>query len=178
MEGQLVIRRAVADDAAALLEIYEPYITDTVITFEYEVPAAEEFAARITDTLTQFPYLVSARHTTGRSSFRFILRLRRRDTALVRRCTAASSICWKGRMYVFCTAASRCRTKKAAACTKSWALYSRACGMVRAGSLSSGTTWDGLKSVWAGTDRRSRSCRFPNSKKKKYRNVCAGIRQS
>lgn len=58
MEGQLVIRRAVADDAAALLEIYEPYITDTVITFEYEMPAAEEFAARITDTLTQFPYLV------------------------------------------------------------------------------------------------------------------------
>ena len=43
MEGQVVIRRAAADDAAALLEIYEPYITDTVITFEYEVPAAAEF---------------------------------------------------------------------------------------------------------------------------------------
>lgn len=58
MHQLFTIRRAVTDDAAALLEIYEPYITDTVITFEYEVPAAEEFAARITDTLTQFPYLV------------------------------------------------------------------------------------------------------------------------
>ena len=61
MEGQFVIRRAAAEDAAALLEIYQPYITDTVITFEYEVPAAEEFAARITDTLADFPYLVCER---------------------------------------------------------------------------------------------------------------------
>lgn len=58
MEGQFVIRRAAAEDAAALLEIYQPYITDTVITFEYDVPTVDEFAARITDTLTDFPYLV------------------------------------------------------------------------------------------------------------------------
>lgn len=61
MEGQFVIRRAAAGDAAALLGIYQPFITDTVITFEYDVPAAEEFAARITDTLTDFPYLVCER---------------------------------------------------------------------------------------------------------------------
>ncbi|HIX90261.1 MAG TPA: GNAT family N-acetyltransferase [Candidatus Agathobaculum pullicola] len=61
MEQQFVIRRAAAGDAAALLEIYQPYITDTVITFEYEVPATEEFAARITDTLARFPYLVCQR---------------------------------------------------------------------------------------------------------------------
>ncbi len=61
MEGQFVIRRAAAGDAAALLEIYRPFITDTVVTFEYTVPTAEEFAARITDTLTDFPYLVCER---------------------------------------------------------------------------------------------------------------------
>ena len=55
---QFTIRRAAAEDAAALLEIYQPYITDTVITFEYDVPTVDEFAARITDTLTDFPYLV------------------------------------------------------------------------------------------------------------------------
>ena len=58
MQQQFTIRRAAAEDAAALLAIYQPYITDTVITFEYEVPAAAEFAARITDTLAHFPYLV------------------------------------------------------------------------------------------------------------------------
>lgn len=61
MEGQFAIRRAAVGDAAALLDIYQPFITDTVITFEYDVPAAEEFAARITDTLTDFPYLVCER---------------------------------------------------------------------------------------------------------------------
>lgn len=61
MEEKFVIRRAAAEDAAALLEIYQPYIADTVITFEYDVPTAEEFAGRITDTLADFPYLVCER---------------------------------------------------------------------------------------------------------------------
>lgn len=58
MQQQFTIRRAEAGDAAALLEIYRPFITDTVVTFEYDVPTADEFAGRITDTLTDFPYLV------------------------------------------------------------------------------------------------------------------------
>lgn len=62
MQQQFTIRRAAAEDAAALLEIYQPYITDTVITFEYDVPTAAEFAARITDTLMDFPYLVCERN--------------------------------------------------------------------------------------------------------------------
>lgn len=61
MEGQISIRRAGAQDAAALLDIYKPFITDTVVTFEYDVPTAAEFAARITGTLTDFPYLVCER---------------------------------------------------------------------------------------------------------------------
>ena len=61
MKEPFTIRQAAAQDAAALLEIYRPFITDTVVTFEYEVPAAAEFAARITDTLACFPYLVCER---------------------------------------------------------------------------------------------------------------------
>ena len=41
MEQHFVIRRAAVGDAAALLDIYAPYIKDTVITFEYDVPTAE-----------------------------------------------------------------------------------------------------------------------------------------
>lgn len=53
------IRLATADDAQALLDIYAPYVTDTAITFEYEVPSVDEFTQRITSTLRDYPYLVA-----------------------------------------------------------------------------------------------------------------------
>jgi phosphinothricin acetyltransferase len=52
------IRQAVPSDAKQLLEIYRPYVLDTAISFEYEVPSVEEFARRITNTLQRYPYLV------------------------------------------------------------------------------------------------------------------------
>lgn len=61
MEGQFTIREAVPGDAPALLDIYAPYIRDTVITFECDVPTAEEFAARIEETAALHPYLVCER---------------------------------------------------------------------------------------------------------------------
>ena len=61
MEQHFVIRQAAVGDAAALLDIYAPYIRDTVITFEYDVPTAEEFAARIGETVALHPYLVCER---------------------------------------------------------------------------------------------------------------------
>ncbi len=53
-----IIRNAVPEDAKALLEIYAPYVTDTVITFEYEVPSKEEFRSRIIKNMEYYPYLV------------------------------------------------------------------------------------------------------------------------
>lgn len=44
------IRTASPDDAAALLAIYAPYVRETAITFEYDVPSTEEFVRRITHT--------------------------------------------------------------------------------------------------------------------------------
>ena len=45
------IRTVSPNDAAALLAIYAPYVQETAITFEYDVPSTEEFARRITHTL-------------------------------------------------------------------------------------------------------------------------------
>lgn len=49
------IRPATPDDAPALLAIYAPYVTDTAITFEYEVPALLDFRQRIEATLRTHP---------------------------------------------------------------------------------------------------------------------------
>lgn len=53
------IRAARPEDAAALLDIYAPYVTDTAITFEYDIPTPEEFAGRIAQTLARYPYLMA-----------------------------------------------------------------------------------------------------------------------
>lgn len=53
------IRTATPDDAAALLAIYAPYVENTGVTFELEVPSVETFRGRIEHTLEKFPYLVA-----------------------------------------------------------------------------------------------------------------------
>jgi L-amino acid N-acyltransferase YncA len=53
------IRTATPDDAAALLAIYAPYVKNTGITFELEVPTVGDFRQRIVNTLKMFPYLVA-----------------------------------------------------------------------------------------------------------------------
>lgn len=55
----VTVRAARPTDASALLEIYAPYVEQTAITFEYDVPTEEEFARRISDTLSRYPYLVA-----------------------------------------------------------------------------------------------------------------------
>ena len=53
------IRLAKPSDARSLLDIYAPYVENTAITFEYEVPTIEDFATRIERTLEKYPYLVA-----------------------------------------------------------------------------------------------------------------------
>ena len=54
------IRPATEADAQALVNIYNPYIKDTLITFEYTEVSAEEFAGRIRKVLEGgYPYLVA-----------------------------------------------------------------------------------------------------------------------
>lgn len=55
----MTLRTVTTADAPGLLDIYAPYVRDTAISFEYEPPTAEEFAARIADVLAKFPYLAA-----------------------------------------------------------------------------------------------------------------------
>ena len=51
------VEKAGVCDAAALLEIYAPYVRDTAITFEYDPPSAEEFEERIRTISEEYPYI-------------------------------------------------------------------------------------------------------------------------
>ena len=59
MQTDLTIRMATTADAEELLEIYIPYITDTAITFEYDIPSVSEFTDRMRQTQRKYPYLVA-----------------------------------------------------------------------------------------------------------------------
>lgn len=61
MEEDITVRFADEQDAEALLAIYAPYVRDTAVSFEYEVPSAEEFSRRIGTTLGRYPFLVAER---------------------------------------------------------------------------------------------------------------------
>jgi L-amino acid N-acyltransferase YncA len=52
------VRTATAADAEACAAIYAPYVTDTAITFETEVPHTDEMAARIAAASERHAWLV------------------------------------------------------------------------------------------------------------------------
>lgn len=51
-------RMAVPADAAGILQIYAPYILNTRITLETEVPELEAFTRRVREISARYPYLV------------------------------------------------------------------------------------------------------------------------
>ena len=53
------IRSASRKDAGRLLAIYAPYVSDTAVTFEYDVPTAEEFQQRIEHVTKRYPWLAA-----------------------------------------------------------------------------------------------------------------------
>ena len=61
-ENCIKIRMAMPDDAETILAVYAPYILETGITFEYEVPTVEAFRGRIENVLKKYPYLVAERN--------------------------------------------------------------------------------------------------------------------
>lgn len=56
------IRTAQVSDAEELLEIYAPYVENTAISFEYEVPSLSEFRQRIGNIQKKYPYFVAQKH--------------------------------------------------------------------------------------------------------------------
>ena len=120
-----LIRLARPDDAAALLEIYAPYVRDTAITFEYTPPSEEEFQRRILSVEERYPYLVAEQH--GR-----IAGYAPRTTGMLKRpstsgwtsgtmdsdgfSTKSLKPCFVSRGLSICTHASRLRRTGTAAC--------------------------------------------------------------
>lgn len=59
MAENLVIRTVRLSDAAAIAEIYRPYVTETAISFELTPPSAAEFSARIEQMSQDYPWFVA-----------------------------------------------------------------------------------------------------------------------
>lgn len=55
----ITVRSAALGDAERILEIYDYYIKNTAITFEYTAPSLEEFRGRMEKTMQKYPYLVA-----------------------------------------------------------------------------------------------------------------------
>ena len=54
----MAIRMATVQDVPRILEIYAPYIENTVCSFEYTVPSLADFTQRFLKITRQFPWLV------------------------------------------------------------------------------------------------------------------------
>lgn len=52
------LRPVRAEDAAALVEIYRPYVEVKTASLEYDTPTVEEFTRRIESISAEFPYIV------------------------------------------------------------------------------------------------------------------------
>ncbi len=55
----IAIRQVTLVDAKRLLEIYDYYVKNTAITFEYDTPSLAEFQSRMERTMKRYPYLVA-----------------------------------------------------------------------------------------------------------------------
>ena len=59
MSPAVQIRLAVPEDAEALLDIYAPFVLDTAVSFETEVPDLNTFQSRIIEYGSKAPWLVA-----------------------------------------------------------------------------------------------------------------------
>lgn len=56
--SKYIIRKIKEEDIKKVLEIYTPYILNTTVTFEYNVPSLKEFTDRVNNIIATHPYLV------------------------------------------------------------------------------------------------------------------------
>ena len=55
----ITLRPAELKDAEVLVDIYNPYIKETTVTYEYDEITAEEFAGRMESVMGKYPYIVA-----------------------------------------------------------------------------------------------------------------------
>ena len=58
----IIVRDANLEDVKRILEIYDYYVKNTAITFEYVTPTLEEFEMRMKKIMQRYPYLVIERN--------------------------------------------------------------------------------------------------------------------
>ena len=72
------IRLANENDYSSILKIYEPFIRETFVTFEYKVPSFDEFAKRMAKIQKIFPLLVCEAEGNV-AGYAYISRFRERE---------------------------------------------------------------------------------------------------
>jgi phosphinothricin acetyltransferase len=58
-KNAITIRKATKADAEAIQTIYTPYVRETAVSFEYDVPSVEEMAKRIEEVQKTHPWIVA-----------------------------------------------------------------------------------------------------------------------
>ncbi len=58
----MILQLIKEEDIAEVLEIYTPYIQNTAITFECEIPSLESFSERVRHYTEQYPWIVAKDH--------------------------------------------------------------------------------------------------------------------
>ena len=59
MEEELIIRDVTVNDIESLLKVYAPYVKNTAVSFEYEVPSIDEFKNRFEKITKKYPYILA-----------------------------------------------------------------------------------------------------------------------
>ena len=59
MEEEIIIRDATVNDIESLLSVYAPYVENTAVSFEYEVPSIDEFRSRFEKITKKYPYIIA-----------------------------------------------------------------------------------------------------------------------
>lgn len=58
MPNNIKIRLAEESDCQEMLDIYAPFVKETTVSFEYEIPSYDEFKNRIIDVQKKYPWIV------------------------------------------------------------------------------------------------------------------------
>ena len=72
------IRPATPEDAAAIAQIYAPYVTDSAVSFETEPPAADEIEARMKAGADLYPWLSAESEDGGIAGYAYAAPFRTR----------------------------------------------------------------------------------------------------
>jgi len=87
LNSSIEIRQALPTDVPGILDIYAPFVRETAITFEYEVPEVHVFEERFKLVTAHYPWLVAA---AGSQVLAYAYAMRFRERAAYQWCCECS----------------------------------------------------------------------------------------